>query len=206
MVYNIFKGVFYLEKRPLKSKFERWERIDGVIYDMTPPPSSQHQAIVGNLYGEFYTYLKGKQCKAFPAPFGVWLDDENDIYVEPDITVVCDKSKIHQKGCVGVPDLVVEVLSPSTALKDKRVKLRRYRLSGVREYWIVDPFNQIVEIYKFSENVFTEPQVYGKEETIKDGIFAVSYTHLRAHETRHDLVCRLLLEKKKKKKNKKKKK
>ena len=67
---------------PLESDLERWERIDGVIYDMTPPPSSQHQAIVGNLYGEFYTYLKGRQCKAFPAPFGVWLDDANDIYVE----------------------------------------------------------------------------------------------------------------------------
>ncbi|WP_045573710.1 Uma2 family endonuclease, partial [Desulfosporosinus sp. I2] len=71
----------------------------------------------------------------------------------------------------GVPDLVVEVLSPSTALKDKRVKLKRYRLSGVREYWIVDPFNKIVEVYKFSENVFTEPEVYGKDETVKDGIF-----------------------------------
>lgn len=163
--------MFYLEEKPLEFEFERWERIDSVIYDMTPPPSSQHQAIVGNLYGEFYTYLKGKQCKAFPAPFGVWLDAENDNYVEPDITLVCDQSKIHQKGCVGVPDLVVEVLSPSTALKDKRVKLRRYRLSGVREYWIVDPFNKIVEVYKFSENVFTEPEVYGKDETITDGIF-----------------------------------
>ena len=94
-------------EEPLESEYERWERIDGVIYDLTPPPSSQHQAIVGSLYGEFYTYLKGKHCKAFPAPFGVWLDDENDI------TVVCDPSKIHKKGCVGVPDLVVEGLSPS---------------------------------------------------------------------------------------------
>ena len=160
-----------MEEKPLESEFERWERIDSVIYDMTPPPSSQHQAIVGNLYGEFYTYLKGKQCKAFPAPFEVWLDDENDNYVEPDITVICDQSKIHPKGCVGVPDLVIEVLSPSTALKDKRVKLRRYRLSGVREYWIVDPLNKIVEVYKFSENVFTEPEVYGKDEIVNDGIF-----------------------------------
>jgi len=160
-----------VREKLLESGLERWERIDGIIYDMTPPPSSQHQAIVGNLYGEFYTYLKGKKCKAFPAPFGVWLDDENDIYVEPDIAVVCDQSKIHDKGCIGAPDLVVEVLSPSTALKDKRVKLRRYRLSGVREYWIVDPLNQIVEVYKLSENVFTEPQVYGKDETVKVDIF-----------------------------------
>lgn len=155
----------------MKSEFKRWERIDGVIYDMTPPPSSQHQAIVESLYGEFYTYLKGKQCKAYPAPFGVWLDDANDIYVEPDITIVCDHSKIHTKGCIGVPDLVVEDLSPSTALKDKRVKLKLYRLSGVLEYWIVDPFNQIMEVYRLSENVFTEPQVYGKDETVTVGIF-----------------------------------
>jgi Uma2 family endonuclease len=166
-----YKGVLQVGEKLLESELERWERIDGIVFDMTPPPSSQHQAIVGNLYGELYTYLKGKKCKAFPAPFGVWLDDENDIYVEPDITVVCDQSKIHEKGCIGAPDLVVEVLSPSTALKDKRVKLRRYRLSGVREYWIVDPLNQIVEVYKLSENVFTEPQVYGKEETVIVGIF-----------------------------------
>lgn len=155
----------------LISEFERWERIDGIIYDMTPPPSSQHQSIVGSLYGEFYNYLKGRPCRAFPAPVGVWLDDEDDNYVEPDITVICDPSKIHKKGCVGVPDLVVEVLCPSTALKDKRVKLKRYRLSGVREYWVVDPLNQIVEVYKLSENGFTEPQVFGKDETVKDGIF-----------------------------------
>lgn len=160
-----------MDKTPLNSELERWEKIDGVIYDMTPPPSSQHQAIVGSLYGEFYNYLKGKQCKAFPSPFGVWLDEENDIYVEPDITVICDSSKIHLKGCVGVPDLVVEVLSPSTALKDKRVKLKRYRLSGVRECWIVDPLNEIMEVYNFSENLFTEPQVFGKDEIVKDGLF-----------------------------------
>jgi Uma2 family endonuclease len=164
------RGVIMGEK-PLESEFERWERIEGVIYDMTTPPSSQHQTIVSNLHGEFYTYFKGKQCKVFPAPFGVWLNDENDNYVEPDITVVCDPSKIQPKGCVGVPDLVVEVISLSTALKDKRVKLKSYRLAGVQEYWIVDPVNQIVEVYKFSENVFTEPQVYGNDEIVMDSLF-----------------------------------
>lgn len=168
-----------MEGKPLESEFERWERISGIIYDMTPPPSSQHQSIVSSLNGEFYTYLKEKPCKVFPAPFGVWLEDDNDNYVEPDITIVCDPSKIKIKGCVGVPDLVVEVLSPTTALKDKRVKLRTYRLSGVREYWIVDPPNQIVEIYKFSENIFTEPQVYGKDETVKVGIFEDLNINLR---------------------------
>ena len=155
----------------LGSEFKRWERIDSVIYDMTQIPSSQHQGVVGSLYGELYAYLKGKQCKAFPSPFGVWLDEKNEEYVEPDITVVCDPSKIHRKGCIGTPDLVIEVLSPATALKDKRMKLRCYQLSGVLEYWIVDPFNKIMEVYKLSENGLTEPQVYGKDGTVKVGIF-----------------------------------
>jgi Uma2 family endonuclease len=160
-----------MEIKPSDSGFERWERIDNVIYDMTPPPTSEHQSIVSRLQGELYAQLKGKKCRSFVAPFGVWLDgDENGNYVEPDLVVICDSSKIHKKGCVGVPEMVVEVLSPSTALKDKRVKLKRYRLSGVREYWIIDPFNHIVEVYNFSENVFTEPLVYGKDEVVKVGI------------------------------------
>ncbi|MGZ4160478.1 MAG: Uma2 family endonuclease [Neobacillus sp.] len=161
-----------MEVKDVKPEYERWERIDGVIYDMSPPPTSEHQKIVGNLFGEFHAFLKGKSCRAFPAPFGVWMDeDDNGTYVEPDITIICDPSKIHNKGCVGVPDMVIEVLSPSTALKDKRTKLKKYRVSGVREYWIVDPSHQIVEVYRWSENVFTEPQVYGKDDTIQVGIF-----------------------------------
>jgi len=161
-----------MEIKDLQPNSERWELIDGVVYDMTPPPTSEHQSIVGNLFREISVYLKGKTCKAFPAPFGVWLDaEESGNYVEPDITIICDPSKIHKKGCLGVPDMVVEVLSPSTALKDKRVKLKRYRLSGVREYWIVDPVYQVVEVFRLSENVFSEPQVYGKDENVRVGIF-----------------------------------
>ncbi|MCL6576122.1 Uma2 family endonuclease [Kyrpidia sp.] len=155
-----------------ESKFERWERIDGAIYDMSPPPTSDHQSIVSNLIREISVYLKGKTCKVFPAPFGVWLDaDDNGNYVEPDITVVCDPTKIHRQGCVGVPDMIIEVLSPSTAVKDKTVKLRAYRVAGVREYWIVDSSNQIVEVYMLSENVLGAPIVYGKDETATVGIF-----------------------------------
>ncbi|MCF6093733.1 Uma2 family endonuclease [Microaerobacter geothermalis] len=161
-----------MEIKQSEAEFERWERIDGVVYDMTPPPSSDHQKVVSRLQGEFYAYLKGKTCQSFVAPFAVYLDEtENGNYVEPDITIICDPSKIHKKGCIGVPDMVVEVLSPSTAAKDKRTKLKRYRLSGVKEYWIIDPVNQYLEVYKLSENVFTEPQVYANDETVKVGIF-----------------------------------
>lgn len=160
-----------MEHQPIAADLERWERIDGVIYDMTPPPTSEHQRIVGNLFREIRVYLKGKTCTAYPAPFGVWLDTEDDgNYVEPDITIVCDPSKIQPKGCVGVPDMVIEVLSPATAKKDKAAKLRAYRTAGVREYWIADPSNQIVEVYRLADdNVF--PTVYGKDDTVAVGIF-----------------------------------
>lgn len=161
-------------QQPDTHELERWEQLDGVIYDMSPPPTSDHQSIVGNLFREISVYLKGKTCRAFPAPFGVWLDvdvEASENYVEPDITVVCDPNKIQRKGCVGVPDMVVEVLSPRTAKKDKTAKLRAYKVSGVREYWIVDPHNQLVEVYRLQDNVFGEPTVYGNDEMVTVGIF-----------------------------------
>jgi Uma2 family endonuclease len=154
---------------------ERWEKLDGTIYDMSPPPSSSHQSIVTRISGEIYNYLKSKgaSCQVFVSPFGVWLDDhEAGDYVEPDITIVCDKNKITAKGCVGVPDMIVEVLSPSTAVKDKGVKLRKYRIAGVKEYWIVDPLNNNVEIYRAVEDhVFGEREVVGSDDKIRAGIF-----------------------------------
>ena len=151
--------------------FERYEVIDDIIYDMSPPPSSEHQSVVINLATEFRNYLRGKTCKVFPGPFGVWMTDKEREHVEPDITIVCDPSKIQPRGCVGVPDMVVEVLSPSTALKDKSIKLRLYRRSGVREYWIIDPVYELVEVYKLDGNTFTEPKVYGRDDMVSVGIF-----------------------------------
>jgi Uma2 family endonuclease len=157
------------------SDLERWERIDGTIYDMSPPPSSSHQSMVTRISGEIYSYLKlqGRSCQVFVAPFAVWLDNnEAGDYVEPDITIVCDKHKITAKGCVGVPDMIVEVLSPSTAVKDKGVKLRKYRMAGVKEYWIVDPLNGNVEIYRAVEDhIFGEREVVGSDDKIRVGLF-----------------------------------
>ena len=157
--------------REAEALFERYEVIDGTIYDMSPPPSSQHQAVVGNLYREISVYLKAKACPVFPAPFGVWMTPDEQEHVEPDITVVCDREKIHSKGYVGIPNLIVEVLSASTAFKDKTVKLRLYRKSGVREYWIIDPSNEIVEVYQLQNGTFREPQIYGKDAIVNVGIF-----------------------------------
>lgn len=169
-----------MEVKESAPKYDRWERIDGVIYDMTPPPSSNHQGVIGALYVKLHSYLSGRKCRVFVAPFGVWLDETEDgNYVEPDIVVICDKSKVRLQGCFGAPDMVVEVLSPSTARKDKDIKLHRYMKSGVREYWIVDPVNQYLEIHQLIDGHYGEPEVYGREDVARSGIF----DHLEIHLT-----------------------
>lgn len=126
---------------------ERWELIEGMPYAMSPAPTPQHQGISGELFGQLRDYLKGKPCKLFAAPFDVRLnaDDEDDTVVQPDLVVICDRSKIDDKGCKGAPDIVIEILSPSTARKDRMVKFQQYLKAGVREYWIVDPDTKTVQ-------------------------------------------------------------
>ena len=150
---------------------ERYELIDGVIYDMTPSPNTAHQRISGHLHAKFWHYLQGKTCEIFSAPYDVYLIDDVDEWVIPDLSVICDPSKIQEKGCVGAPDLVVEILSKSTAAKDRRVKLKLYRTAGVKEYWIVDPYGQTVEVYEFGENMLSLPEVYGVDDVMKVGLF-----------------------------------
>lgn len=149
----------------------RYEMIDGVIYDMSLSPNTRHQIISGNLFREFSTYLKGKPCRAFSAPFDVYLKEDKDEWVIPDLSIICDPSKLRDMGCVGAPDLVVEILSKGTATKDRTVKLKLYRATGVREYWIVDPNFETVEVYKFEGHVFSAPDAYGTEDVIKVSIF-----------------------------------
>ena len=131
----------------------RAELIDGRMFYMATP-SRKHQGLVGNLFGEIFAYLnqnKGK-CAVYPAPFAVYLNEDNRTYLEPDITVVCDRDKLDDKGCHGAPDFVAEILSPSSRSRDCLLKLIRYREAGVREYWIVDPERETVTVYDFVEN------------------------------------------------------
>jgi Uma2 family endonuclease len=135
--------------------YEEWDEslhceiIDGKSV-MGATPSYMHQRISIQISTLLNIFLKGKPCKVIPAPFTVRLfpkrDKSDDTVVEPDILVVCDQSKIHHESCQGAPDLVVEILSPSTARSDRVVKLRKYLKAGVREYWIVDPDHKIVEV------------------------------------------------------------
>lgn len=132
---------------------ERWEIIDGVAYAMAPAPSPGHQGVSIELGRQLANFLKGKPCRVFSAPFDVRLNAENDddTVVQPDLVVICDKSKINDKGCNGTPDLIVEILSPSSARHDKVTKLNKYRDSGVREYWIVDPADKSLQAIGFEK-------------------------------------------------------
>jgi Uma2 family endonuclease len=156
---------------------ERWEIIDGIPY-MQAAPSPAHQLISGELYRQLANYLQNKTCKAYPAPFCVRLTkgDEKkneDIkkVVEPDISIVCDQSKIDEKGCNGAPDMIVEVISPSSVKMDRFIKFNKYEKAGVKEYWIVEPEAKLVSVFVLQENQrYGRPDIYTDTENIKVSI------------------------------------
>lgn len=144
---------------------ERWELIHGVPYNMTPAPSRGHQEISGNIFNAFFNFLKGKSCKVYHAAFDVILSKKN--VVQPDIVVVCDPSKLTDRGCEGTPDLVVEILSPSTTKKDLNEKFQLYQEFGVKEYWVVFPLDKQVHIYRLNEhNEYADAIMYKENATI----------------------------------------
>lgn len=135
---------------------ERWELIEGVRYAMSPAPAPVHQAISRELNRQIANFLEGKPCQVYQAPFDVRLnaDGEDDTVVQPDLLVICDRSKIDDRGCKGAPDLAIEILSPSTARRDRMVKLQQYQQAGVREYWIVDPDTKIVQVCILKDGLY----------------------------------------------------
>ena len=149
---------------------QRAELIDGVIYDMAPP-SRMHQKLVSELTQTIGTYIKsqGGSCDVYPAPFAVFLNKDDKTYVEPDISVICDKNKLSDRGCEGAPDWIIEIVSPSSQYRDYLVKLLKYRTSGVREYWIINPMSKTVQVYYF--DVEENSCQYTFDETIKVGIY-----------------------------------
>lgn len=156
---------------------ERWELIDGVPYNMTPAPSTKHQEILGELYQLFAAYLKGKPCKAYLSPFDVRLpsaneqDEDISSVVQPDLTVVCDPSKIDEHGCKGAPDLVIEILSPATMKKDLGEKLRLYERAGVLEYWVVHPYDQTALIFNLNQGIYGTPTFYKVPDEVRVIVF-----------------------------------
>tara|TARA_B100000609_G_C17200491_1_gene427839 strand:+ start:751 stop:1386 length:636 start_codon:yes stop_codon:yes gene_type:complete len=144
----------------LKWSFEdRVELIRGKLFRMAPAPSRDHQVLLSNLHGNFWSFLKDQVCRIFPAPFDVRFPEEKglseqDIFtvVQPDLCVVCDPSKLDEAGCVGAPDLIIEILSPSTSAKDLNNKFKLYEEYCVKEYWVVYPGEKVVELFQLDKN------------------------------------------------------
>ena len=152
---------------------ERIEIIDGEAV-MMAPPSRIHQKISMELARQLANFLEGKTCEVYPAPFAVRLfeqdgDSPEDVntVVEPDISVVCDKNKLDKRGCKGAPDMVVEILSPSTLRHDRLVKLGLYQKAGVREYWIIDPEYKSVQIFLQTGGSLHLCEEYGQNDVAK---------------------------------------
>jgi Uma2 family endonuclease len=148
----------------------RAELIDGQIYYMAPP-SLHHQQIISNLNTDIVNYIrkKGGDCQSIPAPFAVFLNATDKTYVEPDISVICDKNKLDEKGCHGAPDWIIEVVSPSSKKMDYFKKLFQYSNAGVREYWIVDEEKNRIMVYHFDSD--GEMEEYTFQDKITSGIY-----------------------------------
>ena len=148
----------------------RVELIDGVIYDMSAP-SAPHQAIIGELHLMFQLFVRsqGGPCKIFIPPLDVQLDQDDRTMVQPDLIVICRRDIILRRCCFGAPDMVVEILSPSTRRKDIHIKTMKYMNAGVREYWMIDPDKKQVLVYEFTKDEF--PRIYGFDSRIPVGIW-----------------------------------
>lgn len=140
---------------------ERLELIKGKIFRMSPAPNTMHQKVSWKLSMELGNFFSNTPCQAFSAPFDVRLykkakdDKQITTVVQPDICVICDESKLDERGCLGSPDLIVEILSPGNSKKEMRNKYDLYEENGVKEYWVVFPHEQVLQIYVLKEGKYT---------------------------------------------------
>ena len=149
---------------------KRAELINGQLYDMAPP-SRIHQKLISQftmILGEFIRDNHGS-CEIYPAPFAVNLDADDQNWVEPDISVICDKNKLTDRGCTGAPDLIIEIVSPSSRRLDYNTKMALYSETGVREYWIIDPAKERTTIYRFEDDA--APMIYQFNDEVQVGIY-----------------------------------
>lgn len=149
---------------------QRAELIDGIIYDMAPP-GFKHQKLSFSLSRKIADYIDSKKglCEVIPAPFAVLLNKDDKTYLEPDISVICDKNKISEKGCNGAPDWIIEIVSPNSRKMDYSTKNALYLNAGVREYWIVDPEKERTTIYRYEEDA--APTIIPFTQLIQVGIY-----------------------------------
>lgn len=148
----------------------RAELIDGQIYYMAPS-NTNHQRILSFLHLEIGNYIRAKngECEVFPAPFAVFLFADDSKYLEPDLSVVCDRHKLNDHGCNGAPDWIIEIVSSGSRRMDYYTKLSLYRSANVREYWIVDPLKQAALVYDMEHD--SAPVIYSFSDSIKVNIY-----------------------------------
>lgn len=149
---------------------QRVELIDGYFYDMASPTFG-HQSVGGEVYRQIANFImeRGGSCRPFIAPVDVQLDCDEKTMVQPDVGIICDKDKIKKWGIYGAPDFLLEVISPSTKQKDYTKKLFKYMEAGVREYWILDPYQRKLLVYFFESEVY--PGIYGLDQPVPVGIY-----------------------------------
>ncbi len=156
---------------------EMVELIKGKLFVMSPAPAERHQRIIGNLHGVIWNFFRHHTCSAYIAPFDVRLlknkSSENEIttVVQPDICVICDLNKIDQQGCLGAPDLIIEIISPSTAKKDINDKFILYEENGVKEYWIVFPDSNALDQYHLVNDKYQRKDLFVKGQTFSSTAF-----------------------------------
>jgi Uma2 family endonuclease len=158
---------------------EKLELIKGRIFKMSPAPSTSHQKISGKLHGRLFNFFEPHSCNLFAAPFDVrlldkkksTLDKEIHTVVQPDLCVICDDTKLDERGAIGAPDLVIEILSPGNSNKEMKYKFDLYEEAGVLEYWIVNPADKTVFIYVLKENQFIGMHPLIEEDAIQSKLF-----------------------------------
>lgn len=171
-IYTYADYITYGENEPI-------EIIEGEIYNMSPAPSRIHQKLITILSNILYNHIQANNgpCEVYTAPFDVILKD-NAIdtlkslnIVQPDISVICDKNKLTDKGCTGSPDMIIEIVSPYNPSNDYVRKTYLYEKYAVKEYWIVNPMNKQILVYTLGENGYNAPNMYTFIDKIKVNIF-----------------------------------
>ncbi|ATA75896.1 Uma2 family endonuclease [Capnocytophaga sp. H2931] len=179
---DVENGVYTYADYLLWKFEERVELLKGKIFKMSPAPSLKHQKISMNLSGLLWQFLRGKKCQLFSAPFDVRLPKKEEkgdnihTVVQPDLCIICDESKFDERGCIGAPDLIIEILSPGNSKKEMKNKFELYQESGVEEYWIVNPTDENILV-----NVLEDGKYRILKPVVDEYITSVKFPELKIH-------------------------
>lgn len=156
---------------------EKIELFKGKILAMSPAPARNHQKIAGNIHGILFPFFRNRKCELYTAPFDVRIprqgkkDEEILTVVQPDLCVICDPEKLDDRGCIGAPDLVIEILSPGNSKKEMDIKFTLYEESGVLEYWIVHPTEKAVWVYVLENGRYITHKPFVEGEDLVSRVF-----------------------------------